>query len=131
MFAGDLVAQLRFRTQRVVTSLVWGVVAGLLGLVGLVFLLVAAVTGLTPEIGPAAAWAAVGGGTVLCAGLAALAARPRTPRRAVPPAFVAPPIIPPLAADPSAMKQTGSPGKTAMAIAGGALLAGLVLGRRL
>jgi hypothetical protein len=113
------------------TSLVWGVVAGLLGLVGMVFLLVAAVIALTPEIGAAGAWAAVGGGVVVCAGIAALAARPRARRRALAPTFAPPPTISPLSADPSAMKSADRPGKTAMAIAGAALLAGLVLGRRL
>jgi hypothetical protein len=131
LFARDLRAEMRVRAQRLVAGLVWGVVAGLLALIGLVFLLVAAVIGLTPEIGAAAAWAVVGGAVLLFAGFAVLAAQPRAPRRPAPPAFAAPPVVPSAAADPSAMKQEGASGKTAMAVAAAALLAGLVLGRRL
>lgn len=131
LFARDLRTEMRLRTERLVTMLVWSIVGGLLALIGLVFLLVAAVLGLTPEIGAAGAWAVVGGITLLIAGLAFLAARPRVRSRPMAaPAFAPPPVVPPAGADPSAMSAPSS-GKGAMAVAGAALLAGLVLGRRL
>ncbi len=130
-FTRDIRLEMRLRAQRTVTTIVWSIVAGMLALVGLIFLLVAAALGLTPELGPAGATAAVGGGTLLVAGIAALAARPRRPRVQRAPTFVAPPPIVSPAADPSAMRQEDKSSKTGMAIAGAALLAGLVLGRRL
>ncbi len=134
-FTRDIRLEMRLKAQRTVTTVVWSIVAGMLALVGLIFLLVAAAFGLAPELGAAGATAAVGAGTLLVAGLAVLAARPRRPRPRVPVAppspFVPPPVMTPPAADPSAMKSDGAPGKTAMAVAGAALIAGLVLGRRL
>ena len=134
-FTRDIRLEMRLRAQRTVTTVVWSIVAGMLALVGLIFLLVAAAFGLAPELGAAGATAVVGAGTLVVAGLAILAAQPRRPRvrnaAVPPPAFVAPPPMAPPAADPSAMKQGDTSGKTAMAITGAALLAGLVLGRRL
>jgi hypothetical protein len=133
-FTRDIRIEMRLKAQRTMTTIVWSLVAGLLGLVGLIFLLVAAAFGLAPELGAAGATAAVGAGTLVVAGLAVLAAQPRRARARAPvraaPAYVAPPPTAPTGADPSAMKEEKS-GKTAMAIAGAALLAGLVLGRRL
>jgi hypothetical protein len=134
-FTRDIRLEMRLKAQRTVTTVVWSIVAGMLALVGLIFLLVAAAFGLAPELGAAGAAAVVGAGTLFVAGLAFLAARPRRPRPRVPAVqpspLVPPPMTAPPAADPSAMKQDGAPGKTAMAIAGAALIAGLVLGRRL
>lgn len=130
-FTRDIRLEMRLRAQRTVVTIVWSLVAGMLALVGLIFLLVAAALGLTPELGPAGATAAVGAGTLLFAGIAVLAARPRRPRPIRAPAYVPPPPVAPPAADPSAMRQEDKPGKTGMAIAGAALLAGLILGRRL
>ena len=134
-FTRDIRLEMRLRAQRTVTTIVWSIVAGMLALVGLIFLLVAAAFGLAPELGAAGATAVVGAGTLVVAGLAILAAQPRRPRvrsaAMPPPAFAAPPPMASPAADPSAMKQDEKSGKTAMAIAGAALVAGLVLGRRL
>lgn len=134
-FTRDIRLEMRLRAQRAATTIVWSIVAGMLALVGLIFLLVAAAFGLAPELGAAGATAAVGAGTLVVAGLAVLAAQPRRPRvrasAVPPPSFAVPPPMPQPAADPSAMKQDEKSGKTAMAIAGAALIAGLVLGRRL
>ena len=136
-FTRDIRLELRLRAERTVTTIVWSLIAGLLALVGLIFLLVAATIGLTPELGAAGAAAAVGGGMIVVAGLAALAAQPRRrprvrPASMVPPAaFAPPPPMAPPAPDVSAMKQGERSGKTGMAIAGAALLAGLILGRRI
>jgi hypothetical protein len=130
-FTRDIRIEMRLRARRTITTLVWSVIAGMLALVGLIFLLVAAALGLTPELGPAGATAAVGAGTLVVAGLAFIAGQPRRPRVRAAPAYMAPPPMPPPAADPAAMRQETPSGKTAMAITGAALLAGLVLGRRL
>lgn len=133
-FTRDIRMEMRLRAQRTVATIVWSIVAGMLALVGLIFLLVAAALGLTPELGPAGATAAVGAGTLVIAGIALIAAQPRRPRYRQPAVtastFVPPPVMSPPSADPSAMKQGERPGKTTIAITGAALLAGLILGRR-
>ena len=134
LFGRDLRMEMRVRSQRMMTrmvaALVWGIVAALLGTIGIVFLLNGAVIALLPEVGPALAYAIVGGAVLVCALVAGLVAA-RRPRPVAGPAFVPPPVVPPLAADPSAMRPGGGAGKTGLAMAGGALLAGLILGRRL
>lgn len=141
-FTRDIRIEMRLRARRTITTLIWSLIAGLLALVGLIFLLVAAAMGLTPELGAAGATAAVGAGTLVAAGIALAIGQPRRPRMrsggagaAYPSASaaapMAPPPMPPPAADPSSMRQEDRSGKTAMAITGAALLAGLVLGRRL
>jgi hypothetical protein len=141
-FTRDIRIEMRMRARRTITMLVWSIIAGMLALVGLIFLLVAAAVGLTPELGAAGATAAVGAGTLVAAGIALAIGQPRRPRvrsggagpaypAASAAAYTPPPPMPPPAADASSMRQDDRSGKTAMAITGAALLAGLVLGRRL
>lgn len=124
-------AIVRARAERAARVVVWCLVAGVLGLIGLVFLLVALAVALAPHLGVAGAAAAVGGGVLLLAAIALAVGRYRPRYR--PPAPL--PMAGLAAATGTATATEAGPARpvdasTVFAAALGTLLVGIVLGRR-
>lgn len=133
----QLAATLKGRVEHAVHAAIWAAVAGVLGLIGLVFLLVALTIVLTPELGPAGAVAAVGAAVIALAIGAYFIGRIRPRRRATLgtgfASMAGAGVGASMAADdgppPPRRPLVGAPVVVAGAL--GAMLVGLILGRRL
>ncbi|WP_334175663.1 phage holin family protein [Pseudoxanthobacter sp.] len=141
-------ANVEATVRRAVVLAIALVAGGLLALIGFIFLLVALTLVLTPYLGPAGAAGAVGGGVVLLGALVALIATRRSAPPAPQPVAASDPLGaliaglgsrkaaggPARGAETEAAAEGGagsSPLPAALALTAGALLAGIVLGRRI